>query len=242
MARSSPYGLILAGGRGTRFWPRSRTRTPKQLLPFVGERTLLQETVDRLAPVIPPDRIWVLTNDHLLDAVRKQLPQVPVRQVLAEPVQRNTAPCLGVAAHALHSIDPDAVLGVFPADHHIDRPARFRAALKSAFAAARQGKLVTLAIQPRWPETGYGYLEIPPAFDSTGKQAVPVRRFLEKPDLTTAKRFVKAKRFYWNAGMFFWRAGAFLDALRRYLPRTASVLAYLPAFDHKRFDLACREC
>jgi mannose-1-phosphate guanylyltransferase len=233
--------VILAGGRGTRFWPRSRTASPKQLLPFLGERSLLEETLERLRPIIPPERIFVLTNDHLVNAVRKQLPEVPKRQVLAEPVARNTAPCLGAAAHAIHSMDPNAVLGVFPADHHIARPARFRALLKPAFAAAREGKLVTLGIEPRWPETGYGYLEFPKNYEAGGKSAVPVNRFREKPNLPTARKFVAAKRFYWNAGMFFWRAGVFLDAMRRYLPKTASVLAYLPAFDHKRFELAFRE-
>jgi mannose-1-phosphate guanylyltransferase len=167
---------------------------------------------------------------------------VPARQVLSEPVQRNTAPCLGAAAHALHSIHPEAILGVFPADQDIAKPARFRAALKPAIAAAREGNLVTLAITPRWPETGYGYLELPAGFDRSGKQAVPIVRFREKPELADAKRFLKAGRFYWNAGMFFWRAGTFLDALRRYRPRIAAVLAYLPAFDHPRFELAFREC
>jgi mannose-1-phosphate guanylyltransferase len=231
--------VILAGGRGTRFWPKSRTRTPKQLLPFFGERSLLQQTVDRLKPLIPPERIWVLASDPLLLSVRKQLPEVPQAQILAEPVQRNTAPCLGVVAHAVHSIDPEAVLGVFPADHHISRPARFRSLLKPAFQAAREGKLVTLGIQPRWPETGYGYLEFPRGV--TPGHTVPVRQFTEKPDLAVARRFLKSGRYYWNAGMFFWRASVFLDALRHYLPRTASVLAYLPEFGHKRFTLAFRE-
>jgi mannose-1-phosphate guanylyltransferase len=241
MPVSRPYGVILAGGRGTRFWPKSRTRTPKQLLPFLGDRSLLQQTVDRLKPVIPPDRIWVLANDQLLDAVRKQLPEVDAAHILAEPVPRNTAPCLGVVAHAIHSIDPDAVLGVFPADHHIAKPARFRALLKPAFEAARADRLVTLGIRPRWPETGFGYLEFPRNFDPDIPQAVPVRRFTEKPGLPDAKRFLKSGRYYWNAGMFFWRASVFLEALRQYLPRTASVLAYVPEFRHKRFTLAFRE-
>src|SRR5215831_3889827 len=121
------YGLILAGGRGTRFWPRSRKRTAKQVLNVVGERTLIQATVDRLAPIIPPERLWVLTNDHLRDIIVEQLPEIPKRQILAEPLQRNTAPAIGLAAHILHSIDRDAVMGVFPSDHVIGRPAAYRA-------------------------------------------------------------------------------------------------------------------
>src|SRR5688572_27101324 len=111
------YGLILAGGRGTRFWPRSRKRSAKQVLSVVGNRSMIQQTVDRLAPVIPPERLWVLTNDHLRDTIVSQLQEVPKRQILSEPAQRNTAPAIGLAAHILHSVDPDAVMGVFPSDH-----------------------------------------------------------------------------------------------------------------------------
>src|ERR1700730_15980362 len=113
------YGLILAGGRATRFWPRSRRRHAKQVLTIMGERSLIQATVDRLAPLIPPERLWVLTNEHLRDEIVQQLPGVPAQQILAEPQQRNTAPAIGLAAHILHSIDEDAVMGVFPSDHVI---------------------------------------------------------------------------------------------------------------------------
>src|SRR6185503_20188630 len=123
MAKPNHYGLILAGGRGTRFWPRSRRARAKQVLSFLGDRTLIQQTVDRLRPVLPPERIWVLTNDHLREEIVRQLPEVPKKQIVAEPAQRNTAPCIGLAAHVLHSIDPDSVMGVFPADHIIMKPA-----------------------------------------------------------------------------------------------------------------------
>src|SRR5690349_9176291 len=121
------YGLILAGGRGTRFWPRSRTNNAKQVLNVVGDRSLIQQTVDRLAPLIPPERLWVLTNPHLRDTVVRQLPEVPKRQILAEPAQRNTAPAIGLAAQILYSLDPDAVMGVFPSDHVIGNRAVYRA-------------------------------------------------------------------------------------------------------------------
>jgi mannose-1-phosphate guanylyltransferase len=229
------YGLILAGGRGTRFWPRSRRASAKQVLRFFGERTLIQQTVDRLRPVLPPERLWVLTNDHLRGEIVRQLPEVPARQILAEPAQRNTAPAIGLAAHILHSIDSEAVMGVFPADHVIARPREFVRLVRSAFHAAREGKIVVLGIRPRWAETGYGYIEFPKRMEAAARQPLPVRRFREKPDARTASRFLAAGNFYWNAGMFFWKASVLLDALRLHLPKTASLLASLPAFGARTF-------
>src|ERR1700679_1216553 len=138
------YGLILAGGRGTRFWPRSRRSRAKQVLSFFGERSLIQQTVDRLKPVLPPERIWILTNDHLRAEIIRQLPEVPKRQILAKPEQRNTAPAIGLAAQILQSMDKDAVMGVFPADHVIGKPREYQRLLRPAFRAAAQGKLVVL--------------------------------------------------------------------------------------------------
>src|ERR1035437_615418 len=136
------YGLILAGGRGTRFWPRSRKRSAKQVLNVVGERSLIQSTVDRLTPLIAPERLWVLTNDYLRDIVIKQLPDVPRSQILAEPMQRNTAPAIGLAAQILHSLDPGAVMGGFPSDHVIGKIPQYRAVLRAAFqGAARRPRL-----------------------------------------------------------------------------------------------------
>src|SRR6202163_734163 len=155
------YGLILAGGRGTRFWPRSRKHSAKQVLNVVGERTLIQATVDRLTPVIAPELIWVLTNDHLRATIVKQLPEVPRSQILAEPVQRNTAPAIGLAAHILYSLDPDAVMGVFPSDHVVGKPAVYRSVVRAGFKTATEGNLMVVGIKPRWPETGYGYVEFP---------------------------------------------------------------------------------
>ncbi len=229
------YGLILAGGRGTRFWPRSRTRTPKQLLPFVGENTLLQETLERLRAVVPPERIWVLTNDHLVKEIRKQLPDVPAAQVLAEPAQRNTAPCLALASQLIAARDPKAVLGVFPADHHISKPAEYRKYVKAAFRAAGAGSLITLGIQPRWPETGYGYLEFPEGSNAGTFEPVPLSSFREKPDEAKAREFLAAGHYYWNAGMFFWKAGAFLDCMREFQPKTSTLLASLPPLESRGF-------
>lgn len=235
MANSHLHGLILAGGRGTRFWPRSRTHTPKQLLSFLGAQSLIQETAERLEPMIPRENLWVLTNRRLEQEIRRQLPGVPRRQIIAEPAQRNTAPCLGLAAQVIYERDPEAILGVFPADHHIGNPARFRQWMKPAIAAARGGSLVTLGIEPRWAETGYGYLEFPKGITAGHKQPAKLRRFREKPDARTAQRFVKAGNYFWNAGIFFWRAGTFLNAMRQHLPKTAAVLAALPPLGSRVF-------
>jgi mannose-1-phosphate guanylyltransferase len=229
------YGLILAGGRGTRFWPRSRKRCAKQVLNVVGERSLIQATVDRLAPVIPPQRLWVLTNDYLRETIVRQLPGIPARQILAEPAQRNTAAAIGLAAVILRSIDPDAVMGVFPADHVVNKPAAYRRVVKSALTAAAAGELMVVGIEPRWPETGYGYLEFPRGTEAGKNAAAPVRRFHEKPDLARAKKYVRAGHFYWNSGMFFWRAETLLEELREHLPKTATILAALPRFGQRTF-------
>lgn len=229
------YGLILAGGRGTRFWPRSRKRFAKQVLNVVGERSLIQATVDRLAPVIAPERLWVLTSHDLRDIIARQLPEIPKKQILAEPMQRNTGPAIGLAAHILHSVDPNAVMGVFPADHVVGKTGVFRTVLRGALRAAAAGHLMVVGIEPRWPETGYGYLEFPKGTRARASQPVPVRRFREKPGMGVARRYVAAGNFFWNSGMFFWRADVLLDELRRHLPRTATVLASLPPFRDRHF-------
>ncbi len=237
----STYGLILAGDRGTRFWPLSRRASAKQVLTFFGDRSLIQQTVDRLAPVIPPERIWVLTNQHLRDVIVRQLPGVPARQILAEPAQRNTAPAIGLAAHILQSIDPSAVMGVFPADHVIGKPRDYRRLLKPAIRSARQGNIVVLGIQPRWAETGYGYIEFPRGIEPGSLEPSPVLRFREKPGAATAAKFVRAGNFYWNAGMFFWRVSVLLDALRQFLPKTAELIDSLPPYTSRRFPARLQE-
>jgi mannose-1-phosphate guanylyltransferase len=229
------YGLIMAGGRGTRFWPRSRKRSAKQVLKFFGDRSLIQQTVDRLAGALEPANIWVLTNDLLQTEIRKQLSEVPRQQVFAEPAQRNTAPCIALAAHILHETDPNAVMGVFPADHLIVKESRFRNFVKAAFKAAESHDVVVLGIQPRWAETGYGYIEFPRNATPGLLKALPVSSFREKPDARLAKQFVENGNFFWNAGMFFWRTSVVLDLVRRYQPKTATLLASLPPVKSKKF-------
>lgn len=240
MHNAHHYGLILAGGRGTRFWPRSRRRSAKQVLNVVGARSLIQNTVARLEPVIAPERLWILTNDYLRDEIVRQIPQIPDSQILAEPEQRNTAPAIGLAAHILQSIDPDAVMGVFPSDHVIAKEGRYRQLVRKAFRAAGEGRIVVLGIVPRWPETGYGYIEFPRAM-AGGSNPVPIRQFREKPAAPTAKRYLASGRFLWNAGMFFWRTSVLLEELRKNLPRTATILASLPGFHNGEFTAKLRK-
>jgi mannose-1-phosphate guanylyltransferase len=235
------YGLILAGGRGTRFWPRSRRRSSKQVLNVVGDRSLIQATVDRLRPLVPPERIWILTNDFLRDEIVRQLPEVPAGQILAEPAQRNTAPAINLAAHILHSIDPEAVMGVFPSDHVISGAARYLELAEAAYREAERGAVTVLGIHPRWPETGYGYIEFPPDVRMGSLEASPVRRFREKPDEATAEKYVEAGHFYWNAGMFFWRADVILDEMRRHMPQTAGLIGSLPGFRDPDFPARLAE-
>ena len=230
------YGLILAGGRGTRFWPRSRKRSAKQVLNVVGDRTLIQGTVDRLSSVIPPERLWILTNEHLRGAIIRQLPEVPRKQILSEPEQRNTAPAIGLAAHILKSLDPDAVMGVFPSDHVVEKPGAYRAVVQAALRGAADGKLMVVGIQPRWAETGYGYIEFPPGTEPGAEdRPVAVQRFHEKPKAPTAAEYVAAGNYYWNSGMFFWRADVLLGELQRHLPKTSAALSALPRFGARGF-------
>jgi mannose-1-phosphate guanylyltransferase len=229
------YGLIMAGGRGTRFWPRSRKRNSKQVLRFFGDRTLIQQTVDRLSPVIPAEHLWVITNDALQDEIRTQLPEIPKEQIIAEPAQRNTAPCIALAAQLFCEMDPEAIMGVFPADHLISKDAKFRVFVKAAFRAAESAEVVLLGIQPRWPETGYGYVEFPRNTLPGKTDAQPVASFREKPDARTAKRFVERGHFYWNSGMFFWRAATVVELMRHHQPKTATLLAGLPPVGNRQF-------
>lgn len=231
------HALILAGGRGTRFWPRSRRAAAKQVLDLTGEGPLIELTVRRLLPLVDPSRIWVLTSRELRPAIRRLLKDVPARQILAEPAGRNTAPAIGLAAKIMLDTDPAAVMGVFPADHHIGRPAEFRRLAAAAWDEAARGRMVLLGIEPRWPETGYGYIEFPPASLRPGSlEPAPVLRFREKPDLETARQYVNSGNYLWNAGIFFWPAALYLERLRECLPRTAGLLESLPRFGSRAFS------
>jgi len=226
------HAVILAGGRGTRFWPRSRTRTPKQLLIIVGKDTMLQQTVARLRPLIRPDSIWTVTNAEQAAAVRKQVPAAARKRVLTEPTGRNTAAAIALAAiHVRHAAGGDALMAVLPADHFIELDKKYREIVSAALDVARHpGRMVVLGIPPTRPETGFGYVErMSESIGTTGFPVFPVLRFTEKPELKLAQEYVAAGNYHWNAGMFFWRVSTFLENLKKYLPKTYAALERLAA-------------
>jgi mannose-1-phosphate guanylyltransferase len=228
------HAVILAGGRGTRFWPRSRTCTPKQLLNIVGRDTMLEQTAARLAPLFPASRQWIVTNAVQSAAVRQQLPHVPRAHILAEPVGRNTAAAIGLAAaHLLHGgmgKENDAIMAVLPADHYIAKSSRYLKIVRAALHVAHaNGTLVVLGIPPSRPETGFGYIERAPGkpLEAEGVPVFSVRRFTEKPAPKLARKYVSSGRYFWNAGMFFWRVSTFLGNLEKFLPKTHDALMRL---------------
>ena len=227
------YPVILAGGRGTRFWPLSRKRLAKQLLPLNSRQTMIQETVARLAPVSLPANFWIISNQDLRKNIIRQLPQLPPRQVIAEPLGRNTAPAIGLAAFLLLRQDPKAVIGMFPSDHVIGDQRRFRRDLAEAVAIAAAGEnIVVMGIDPTRPETGYGYIET----GETMGGALRVRRFTEKPKLDRAVEFLRAGNFFWNSGVFVWSAATLAAALCEHLPKTAPLLEEIAAaYGTRRF-------
>ncbi len=223
MNNSSIYAIIMAGGVGSRLWPRSREASPKQLLHIMGEGTMIQNTVARLQPLIPPERMMIVTNASQVEGFREQIPAIPEENILAEPFGRNTAPCIGLAATALLKRDPNAIMVVLPADHWIENVREFQSRIRLACEIAEEKRgLVTLGITPTRPETGYGYIQW-----SDRKSGVEeyfaqgvrvVRTFAEKPDLPTAQRFLRSGDFLWNSGMFIWRADVILEQFRDHLP------------------------
>ena len=221
------YPVILAGGRGTRFWPLSRKRRAKQLLPLNSTKSMIQETVERLEPLAPSRRFWIITNEDLRGPILQQLAGLDPNQVLAEPIGRNTAPAIGLAAFLLERLDPDAVIGMFPSDHVILEEERFRVNIqRAAEIAAKGANIVVIGIPPTRAETGYGYIE---AGAPAEEGVLQVKRFTEKPSSEVAQKFVEAGNYFWNSGMFIWGARTLADALREHLPNTAPLLEQIGA-------------
>jgi mannose-1-phosphate guanylyltransferase len=228
--------VILAGGSGTRFWPRSRRAHAKQVLALDGERSMIQQTVERLKPLAGLEKTWIITNEYLAREIADQLPGLPAAQIVQEPVARNTAPACGLAAFLIERENPNAVLGVFPSDHVIADEPRFLKALQKGIAAAAAGEnIVVLGIEPFRAETGYGYIE---TGDLTkDDSALHVRRFIEKPNQNRADEFVAAGNYYWNSGMFLWSARTLANAVREHVPETAPLLeAIAAAWGTPQFD------
>jgi len=214
------YAVIMAGGVGTRFWPRSRFRRPKQFLKILDERTMIKATFDRLGELIPGDQIFVVTTENQSLQVREQLSALKSENLIVEPKGKNTAPCIGLAAVILKQRDPEAVMAVLPADHRIQKEPEFRRVLSAAgIVAAKRNCLVTIGINPTYPSIGYGYIQVNSKVDEINDTPVyKVKTFAEKPDLVTAERFLQSGDFLWNSGMFVWKAKTILHEIEESLP------------------------
>lgn len=210
----------MAGGRGERFWPKSRVNMPKQFLSLTDdEKTMIQLTVERIRPLVDLEDIFVATNRRYKDLVLEQLPGLPEQNVLCEPVGRNTAPCIGLGAEHIRKKYEDAVMIVLPSDHLITHAQLFRKTLSDAAAVAEFGEnLVTIGITPTYPETGYGYIKFDP--EKMLGATFKVERFVEKPNLETARSYLQAQQYLWNSGMFIWKASTILENLHKYMPET----------------------
>jgi mannose-1-phosphate guanylyltransferase len=219
------YPVIMAGGSGTRFWPLSRKACPKQFLPLTGERALIAETVHRLRPLATLKETFVVCGKAHAASVKKLLKGLPAKNLLVEPMARNTAPCVGLAAAVVARKDPTGILLVLPSDAHVSDAGSFRKALEAAASAAAGGHLVTLGIRPRHPETGFGYIQRGEPFAEVGGHGIHrVRRFVEKPNLETAKGYLASGDYLWNAGIFVLRADRVLEELFRHLPESRGPL------------------
>ena len=227
------HAIVMAGGSGTRFWPASRAGLPKQLLPLAGDRTLLQNTVDRLDGLVPPDRTLIVTSARLLDAAARQAPQLPATALVGEPCKRDTAPCIGLAALLVSRRDPDATMAVMPSDHVIKPAAEFRRAIEQAAVMVEKapGRLVTFGVRPTYPAESFGYIQQGERLPTAAGEApaFTVATFKEKPPASVAADYVAAGTFLWNAGIFVWKAATIIAALDARQPETMARLRRIAA-------------
>lgn len=210
--------LIMAGGKGERFWPRSRKNNPKQFLCLTGDgKTMIQQTVERIRSIVDIEDIFIATNEKYKELVKQQLPEIPDENILLEPIGRNTAPCIGMGAVHVRRKYDDAIMMVLPSDHQIKYKGMFLNVLKDAIKVAKEdNNLVTLGITPTAPETGYGYIKFSP--DETLGRAFKVDKFVEKPDAAKAKEYLETEEYLWNSGMFVWKASTILNSIEKHLP------------------------
>lgn len=215
------YAVIMAGGVGSRFWPMSRKKFPKQFLKLFGDRSMIQQTVDRIRPFVPDERVLIITNEAYIPIIQEQLPDIPRENIFGEPIAKNTAPCVGLAAKIIEDRDPGSVMFVLPSDHLIADEEEYQNVMINAAKAADSNKsLVTIGITPSHPETGYGYIQFDESKSSefNGHSACNVKQFTEKPDKETAEQFLKSGDYLWNSGMFIWRTDVIIDQMNKHLP------------------------
>jgi mannose-1-phosphate guanylyltransferase len=230
------YAVLMAGGEGTRFWPKSRKLFPKQLLNFSGSGSMLQQTYERIKPLISDEKILVITNVELKKEIQKQLPHIPTENIIGEPEGRNTAPCIGVAAAIIQeNASDEEIMIVLPADHLVHGLSDFKKTLQAGVEYAKENDaLITLGIQPTYPETGYGYIQVKEKlYSKRGKEIFRVRTFAEKPNIETAERFIKSGDFLWNSGMFIWSIRAIMKEIDDHLPELAEDLILLRRYAGK---------
>lgn len=216
--------LIMAGGKGTRFWPLSTEDKPKQFLNLIGDKTMIQMTVDRILPIIPIDRIYICTGERYVDLIKEQVPNLPVENIIIEPEGRNTAPCITLSSLVIKRKYKDATMVVLPSDHLIESEDKFRNIILEAeqYLNVNNKAIVTLGMSPTRPETGYGYIKYD---NNTNMEVLKVDRFVEKPNKETAEQYLKEGNYLWNGGMFLWKVNAILDEIKKYIPNTYEVLS-----------------
>ncbi|MBS3742366.1 MAG: mannose-1-phosphate guanylyltransferase [Candidatus Cloacimonetes bacterium] len=230
--------LIMAGGIGTRFWPLSTPQNPKQFLNILGENSMIQETVNRILPIIDYKDIYIVTNIEQKELVQEHLPKLPEENIIAEPYGRNTAPCIGLSAFLLsQKYGDDETMLVLAADHYIGKENLFREIVQFSSKFVQQNKnLLTFGIEPTYPATGYGYIEFGNKINKESFTVFEVKKFKEKPDLKTAKKFIKAGHFAWNSGMFMWRLDSIVKAIQKHMPRLYKNLKEINRYWNKDFD------